>query len=89
MASKFGGDGEYNYNATAKAGEGSSQVSGLGSGLADGKSLDGGQKVDMERPDTGKEKKGLVNRAGESQSPYVSPSSLTFALYLVRGQRRS
>lgn len=68
-----GGDEEVKQGIAASRGaEASAQVSGLGSGLADGKGLGEGKPVTMEKPETKKEKIKLVNKAGESRSPYVS-----------------
>ncbi len=69
-----GGDGEAKQGiAATRASEAPAQVSGLGSGLADGKGIgDGGKPVTLEKSETRKEKTKLVNRAGESRSPYVS-----------------
>lgn len=74
-----GEDGEAKQGIAATRGlEVPVQVSGLGSGLADGKGLvegtglGDGKLVTMEKSEIKKEKIKLVNRAGESRSPYVS-----------------
>jgi hypothetical protein len=68
-----GKDGDFKQGIAATRGsEAPAQVSGLGSGLADGKGLGDGKPVAMEKSEAKKEKTQLVNRAGESRSPYVS-----------------
>lgn len=68
-----GGDGEAKQGIAATRGsEVPAQVSGLGSGLADGQVLSDRKPVAMEKPEAKKEKIQLVNMAGESRSPYVS-----------------
>lgn len=68
-----GGDGDAKQGIAATRGsEASTQVSGWGSGLADGKGLVEVTPVTMEKSEMKKEKTKLVNKAGESRSPYVS-----------------
>ena len=68
-----GGDGEAKQGITATiSSEAPAQVSGLGSGLADGKGMGDGKLLAMEKQETKKEKTKLANRAGDSRSPYVS-----------------
>jgi hypothetical protein len=74
-----GGDGEVKQGiASTRGSEAPAQVSGLGSGLADGQVLSDRKPVAMDKPETKKEKIQLVNRAGESRSPYVSLHLYTF-----------
>lgn len=83
-----GGDGEVKQGIVSTRGsEVPAQVSGLGSGLADGQALSDRklvaiEKSETEKSETKKEKIQLVNRAGESRSPYVS---LTNTLLRVGG----
>jgi hypothetical protein len=58
--------------ASAKPGDGLVQASGLGSGFVDAKASN------MDQPEAKNEKTTLVNRAGESKSPYVSDVVLGF-----------
>lgn len=68
-----GGDGEVKQGiAAAKSSDGPAQLGGWGSGLADGKALDDRKAMAEEKPEVKKEKIKLLNRAGESRSPYVS-----------------
>jgi hypothetical protein len=74
-----GGDGEVKQGiAATKGSEAPAQVSGWGSGLVDGKGLSDREPVAMEKSEKEKEKIKLVNRAGESRSPYVSLHDCNF-----------
>jgi hypothetical protein len=67
-----GGDGEVKQGiAAAKDAEGPAQLGGWGSGYTDGNGLGDGKAMVEEKQETKKKIK-LVNRAGESRSPYVS-----------------
>jgi hypothetical protein len=75
MVLTLGGDGDGEVKqgiAATRSSEAPAQLSGLGSGLADGKGLGDGKPVTIEKSEIKKEKTELVNRAGESRSPYVS-----------------
>jgi hypothetical protein len=68
-----GGDGDSKQSVVApRSSELPGQVSGWGSGLADGNALGDGKPVTEEKSEAKKEKTKLVNKAGESRSPYVS-----------------
>ena len=74
-----GGNGEIKQGiGAARGSEATTQVSGLGSGLADGMGMGDGKPVIMEKPEASKEKTRLVNKAGESRSPYVSHHKYAF-----------
>lgn len=67
-----GGEGEFKQGiAAVKASEVTAQVSGWGSSLADVKGLGDRTPADVGKVDIEKKKIKLVNRAGESRSPYV------------------
>jgi hypothetical protein len=73
------GDGEVKQGiAAAKGTEGPAQLGGWGSGYADAKGLGERKAMTEEKPETKKEKIKLVNRAGESRSPYVSWINISF-----------
>jgi hypothetical protein len=75
-----GGDGESKQGIAATRGSDvSAQVSGLGSGFADGQVLSDRKPEVMEKPETKKEKIQLINKAGESRSPYVSLTNILLA----------
>lgn len=64
--------------ASAKPGDGLAQASGLRSGFVATKASN------IDQPEAKKERTKLVNRAGDSKSPYVSDVSLGFYIMELR-----